>query len=181
MSNLNPQIKEAIDSFDLPRARQLLRDALKEADAETFYLASRAALDDEQKHEFLQKALALDPFHEAARKAAQSLTASSGAAASSGNNRAAEQSKGTVIIAGSQQTFVNDPKIKIIVDGEEAALAAIDSNREFQVAPGQHTIVAKYAFRASRLHNFTIQAGERVVFQLSFDRLWGKLKLDKMS
>jgi hypothetical protein len=69
MSSLNPQIKAAIDSFDTSHARELLRDAMKEADAETFYLASRVALDDDQKQEFLEKAVALDPFHEKARAA----------------------------------------------------------------------------------------------------------------
>lgn len=69
MSKLNPQIKEAIDSFDIPLARQLLKDALKEADAETFFLASQVAVDDDQKREFLQKAVDADPFYEKARKA----------------------------------------------------------------------------------------------------------------
>lgn len=69
MSNLNHQIKQAIDSFDMTRARELLRDAMKDASAETYYLASLVALDHEQKQEFLQKAIALDPFHEKARVA----------------------------------------------------------------------------------------------------------------
>jgi hypothetical protein len=69
MSSKNAEIKDAIDAFDLPRARQLLREAMPEANAETFYLASRAALDDDQRVEFLEQALALDPFHEAARHA----------------------------------------------------------------------------------------------------------------
>ncbi len=74
MSSLNDQVKEAIDSFDMPRARELLRDALKQADAETYYLASRVALDDEQKRDFLEKAVALDPFHEKARAALKALS-----------------------------------------------------------------------------------------------------------
>ncbi len=69
MSERNADIKAAIDSFDLETARKLLRDSLPEADAETYYLASKVALDDEQKEEFLKKAIELDPFHEAARKA----------------------------------------------------------------------------------------------------------------
>lgn len=69
MSSKNAEIKAAIDSFDLPRARELLRDALPEANAETYFLASRAALDEVQRAEFLERAVALDPFHEAARAA----------------------------------------------------------------------------------------------------------------
>ena len=44
MSNLNDQTKEAINSFDTERARSLLRDAMKDADAETYYLASKVLL-----------------------------------------------------------------------------------------------------------------------------------------
>jgi hypothetical protein len=73
MSEKNAEIKAAIDGFDLTTARQLLRDALKEADAETYFLASRAAVDDEQKREFLEKAVKEDPFHEQARAALNKL------------------------------------------------------------------------------------------------------------
>jgi hypothetical protein len=69
MSDLNEEIKAAIDSFDTDKARELLREAIPEANAETYYLASKVALDDEQKQEFLEKALELDAFHEKARKA----------------------------------------------------------------------------------------------------------------
>lgn len=64
MSELNPQIKTALDGFDLNTARQLLREALPNADAETYYLASLAAITDDQRLQFLQKANELDPFHE---------------------------------------------------------------------------------------------------------------------
>lgn len=67
MSSLNAQIREAISAFDVDKARALLRDALKEADSETYYLASRVALDDAQKLEFLQKAVAADTFNKEAR------------------------------------------------------------------------------------------------------------------
>lgn len=73
MSSKNAEIKAAIDSFDLSRARELLREAMPEANADTFYLASRAALDDEQRTEFLERAVALDPFHEAARTALRQM------------------------------------------------------------------------------------------------------------
>ncbi|MDL1899461.1 hypothetical protein FBR02_01685 [Anaerolineae bacterium CFX9] len=74
MSSLNPQIKDAIDSFDPNRARELLREAMKDANAETYFLASKVALDDDQKREFLEKAVALDPFHEKARAALKTPT-----------------------------------------------------------------------------------------------------------
>lgn len=63
MSELNVRIRQAIDSFDVENARKLLRDALKEANAETYYLASLVALDDRQRQSFLEKALEIDPFH----------------------------------------------------------------------------------------------------------------------
>ena len=63
MSELNSQIKDAIDMFDTDKARTLLRDALKDANAETYYLASLVALDDRQRKMFLEKALEIDPFH----------------------------------------------------------------------------------------------------------------------
>ena len=73
MSQKNAEIKVALDAFDVDTARALLRDALREADAETYYLASRAALDDHQKQEFLEKAVDLDPFHDKARAALKLL------------------------------------------------------------------------------------------------------------
>ena len=60
------QIRDAINAFDVTQARTLLRDALKNPDAEIFYLASMVALNDTQKRDYLQKAVAEDPFHEAA-------------------------------------------------------------------------------------------------------------------
>lgn len=66
MSSLNLEIKQAIDSFDIDRARKLLSTALKEANAETYYLASMVALNNQQKLEFLDKALELDPHFEKA-------------------------------------------------------------------------------------------------------------------
>lgn len=69
----NSEIKNAIDSFDLDKVRTLLRDAFKEADAETYYFASQVALNDTQKREFLQKAIDKDPFHAEAYKALEAL------------------------------------------------------------------------------------------------------------
>lgn len=69
MTKHNDDLKAAIDAMDLDKARRIFRDAQAEADAETYYLAAKIALDDEQKQEFLQKALELDPFHEKARAA----------------------------------------------------------------------------------------------------------------
>lgn len=77
MSSLNEQIRQAINSFDTEGARLLLRDAMKEADAETYYLASKVALDDDQKTEFLKRAVELDPFHEKARAALKAISPAS--------------------------------------------------------------------------------------------------------
>ncbi|MBX3086385.1 MAG: hypothetical protein KF716_32410 [Anaerolineae bacterium] len=79
---MNEEIKNAIDSFDIERARTLLREALKNPDAETYYLASQVALNDEQKTEFLTKALNLDPAHRNARLALDKLSPSQSAAPS---------------------------------------------------------------------------------------------------
>ncbi|MBL8095515.1 MAG: hypothetical protein JNL73_15190 [Anaerolineales bacterium] len=66
MSDLLDDIRLAIDSFALARARDLLREALKSPTAETYYLAAQVALDEDQKRRFLEQAVALDPFHEKA-------------------------------------------------------------------------------------------------------------------
>lgn len=64
MSNLVSEIKTAIDSFDMERARELLREALKQnPSADVYYLASLAAVNEQQKKSFLEKAIELDPFH----------------------------------------------------------------------------------------------------------------------
>lgn len=67
MNPFNAQIKAAIDNFDVQQARDLLREAFKhEPDAETYYLAAQVAINPEQQQSFLEKAVALDPFHAAA-------------------------------------------------------------------------------------------------------------------
>jgi uncharacterized RDD family membrane protein YckC len=74
MPDLHAEIRAAIAANDLERARALLRQALRESpDAEMYYLASQVALSEAQKREFLDKALALDPFHEGARHATERL------------------------------------------------------------------------------------------------------------
>ncbi|MFN7210320.1 MAG: RDD family protein [Aggregatilineales bacterium] len=74
MRDLHAQIRNAIAINDLERARDLLRQALRESpDAETYYLASQVALSDEQKRDFLGKALERDPFHKEARYALERL------------------------------------------------------------------------------------------------------------
>lgn len=61
------EIKEAIALNDVSKARRLISVALKDQpDEDIYYLASQVALDDNQKKEFLDKALELDPFHEEA-------------------------------------------------------------------------------------------------------------------
>jgi uncharacterized RDD family membrane protein YckC len=58
------QIKEAIVQGDIERARELLREELRSnPSAEAYYLGAQIALNDAQKREFLEKAVALDPFH----------------------------------------------------------------------------------------------------------------------
>jgi len=58
------EIKNALDTLDLQRARELLREVLKtNPTADAYQLAALAALNEMQKREFLQKAIALDPFH----------------------------------------------------------------------------------------------------------------------
>lgn len=61
------EIKESIALNDVSKARKLISIALKDQpDADIYYLASQVALDENQKKEFLDKALELDPFHEEA-------------------------------------------------------------------------------------------------------------------
>lgn len=74
MHNSHAEIRAAIATNDLERARELLRQALRESpDAELYYLASQVAVSEAQKREFLDKALALDPFHAQARLALERL------------------------------------------------------------------------------------------------------------
>jgi hypothetical protein len=70
MSNLNDEIRAAIETSDVDRARALLREAFKNnPDADTYYLASQVALNDDQKQKFLVKATEMDPFHSEAHAA----------------------------------------------------------------------------------------------------------------
>lgn len=85
MSTLNADIQNAIDSNDIESARTLLRDALQAPDAETYYLASLVALNDDQKTDFLKKALERDPFHVKATAEKAKLKPQPAAPASSGN------------------------------------------------------------------------------------------------
>ncbi|PJF31373.1 MAG: hypothetical protein CUN51_03315 [Candidatus Thermofonsia Clade 1 bacterium] len=74
MQSLHTEIRSAIAVNNLDRARDLLRQALQNnPNAETYYLASQVALSDEQKREFLRKALELDPFHKEANYAMERL------------------------------------------------------------------------------------------------------------
>ncbi len=67
MSDFVSEIRTAIDSFDMEHARKLLREAIKKnPSAEIYYLASLAALNEQQKISFLEKAIELDPFHKEA-------------------------------------------------------------------------------------------------------------------
>lgn len=64
MTNSISEIKDAIDSLEIDRARKLLATSLRETpNADVYYMASLVAVDDEQKIGFLKKASELDPFH----------------------------------------------------------------------------------------------------------------------
>lgn len=64
MSEITKEIRAAINSFDMEHARELLREALKQhPSADIYYLASLAAINEQQKISFLEKAIELDPFH----------------------------------------------------------------------------------------------------------------------
>src|SRR5690606_34928746 len=121
MSALNAEIKKALDSFDIDRARELLRQALKEADAKTYFLASRAALDDTQKQEFLTKALELDPFHENARKALKTSSQIS-----------VKEEKSDEIILPTAKVMTDTP-LFVIPDIRGAKRTDIVSGKEVQV------------------------------------------------
>ena len=72
----NDAIRQAIDAFDLDEARRLLREALRDApDAETYYLASLAAITPQQRTDFLRKSQALDPTNTEVITALQSAAA----------------------------------------------------------------------------------------------------------
>jgi hypothetical protein len=64
-SDLNG-IRSAIGHADVDKARELLRDALQNPTADTYYLASQVALNTSQQVQFLEKAIELDPFHQEA-------------------------------------------------------------------------------------------------------------------
>lgn len=62
-------IRLAIEDGDISGARTLLREALRNPTAETYYLASLVALNNTQRNDFLHKALELDAFHQQAADA----------------------------------------------------------------------------------------------------------------
>jgi len=67
MTNTILEIKQAIDRFDVEKARALLREELRiNPTAEVYYLASQVAINEQQKIQFLQKTVELDPFHQQA-------------------------------------------------------------------------------------------------------------------
>ena len=62
MSDRRLEIRQAIDAFQMERARELVEVAIAEdPSAETYYLASQAAVQQGQRVEYLQKALESDP------------------------------------------------------------------------------------------------------------------------
>ncbi len=68
-------VQEALDAGCLEDARELLRELLKTPDAETYYVAAQVAVTEQQKRDFLQKAIDLDPFHTKAHKALEAAKA----------------------------------------------------------------------------------------------------------
>lgn len=68
------EIRNIIQNGDSERARQMLRVKLmSNPTAEVYYLASQVARNEEQRRDFIDKALALDPFHEGASEAMSKL------------------------------------------------------------------------------------------------------------
>lgn len=67
MQNRLAEIQEAIDRFQMDRARELLQEELAEnPSAESYFLGSQAAINHGQRIEYLQKALELDPDYQVA-------------------------------------------------------------------------------------------------------------------
>lgn len=67
-------IELAIKTGDLAYARELVREALAhQQSADLWYLAALAARSAQQRHHYLQRALALDPEHQPARAALEAL------------------------------------------------------------------------------------------------------------
>lgn len=70
------EIRIAIDSKEVERARELLREALKQPTAEIYYYAALVAIDEEQKIRLLDRAIDLDPFYQPATLILSALKAS---------------------------------------------------------------------------------------------------------
>jgi uncharacterized RDD family membrane protein YckC len=75
MSNNLREVRNAIGLGHMETARQLLRPILNEnPSAEAYFLASKVALDDEQREDFLRQALELDPYYQPAADALSGKT-----------------------------------------------------------------------------------------------------------
>ncbi len=80
MSDLNDQIREAIDEYNTARAADLLKEAMEnEPNAETYYQAARIAPTDTERAELLRTAVELDPDHDKAQRALENLGTSANA------------------------------------------------------------------------------------------------------
>lgn len=140
MSNRNSEIKKAIDSFDTETARSLLREALKEANAETYYLASLVAIDNEQKRVFLQKSVDIDPFFEKSHEALKGYanTNLSGKSNSLENDLAQKSTQSAVISTNINQfitatTQGNSDNIPLYVIPIESGLIRTQLKRDTKV------------------------------------------------
>jgi hypothetical protein len=178
VSELNPEIKQAIDGFDVDKARQLLKDAMKNGDAETYYLAARVALDEKQKREFLEKAVELDPFHQNAREELQGL--SGGSTNSANASSAAAPSKPSR--AGSTGKIVTQTRDNEVVFNKpfhETYRDVVNAvNRLGKVKQGEQSRIVgtiKYGLQSVKVNTSVVEedAGStRVVIQASSDDVW---------
>lgn len=178
MSELNQEIKQAIDRFDVDKARQLLKDAMKNGDGETYYLAARVALDEKQKREFLEKAVELDPFHQNAREELQGL--SGGSTNSANVSSAATPSRPTITRStGKMVTQTRDNEVVFNKSFDEAYRDVVNAvNRLGKVKREESNRIVgtiKYGLQSVKVNASVVEedAGNtRVVIQASSDDVW---------
>lgn len=123
------EIRKAIDEMDVDRARLLVRDAMKaEPTAEVYYLASKVALDHDQRISFLEKALKEDPFYEDANRALKQLQPAQ-ASAVNGTSAYGMPSTGSAsdqLIVGSNKAIQIDKTYELASPGNRLVAWFID-------------------------------------------------------
>lgn len=156
MSDFTSEIRTAIDSLDMERARELLREALKQnPSAEIYYLASLAALNEQQKNQFLEKAIELDPFHKEANDELGKSKEVSAPAISSNQSSAKETSFATPPQAGKKTIFHTLETNKPLPQVKEAVKKSLillggsilEQGDSFQVKQGVNGV--NFAFTAN--------------------------------